>query len=71
MRKFLIRNYFKSAFALLIGVLLFISSTLFIWGDLTFGRIAEIEEDEISAQDLVDYHDQIETSKKIDTKFVQ
>ena len=30
-----------------------------------------IEEDEISAQDLVDYHDQIETSKKIDTKFVQ
>ena len=49
MRKFLIRNYFKSAFALLIGVLLFISSTLFIWGDLTFGRIAEIEEDEISS----------------------
>ena len=48
MRKFLISNYFKSAFALLIGVLLFISSTLFIWGDLTFGRIAEIEEDEIS-----------------------
>ena len=47
MRKFLIKNYFKSAFALLIGVLLFISSTLFIWGDLTFGRIAEIEEDEI------------------------
>jgi len=47
MRKFLIRNYFKSAFALLIGVLLFISSTLFIWGDLTFGRIAEIEEVEI------------------------
>ena len=30
-----------------------------------------IEEDEISAQDLVDYHDQIETSKKINTKFVQ
>ncbi len=30
-----------------------------------------IEEDEISAQDLVDYHDQIETSKKIDTKFIQ
>ena len=30
-----------------------------------------IEEDKISAQDLVDYHDQIETSKKIDTKFVQ
>ena len=30
-----------------------------------------IEEDEISAQDLVDYHAQIETSKKIDTKFVQ
>ncbi|MDC0227360.1 cation:proton antiporter subunit C [Alphaproteobacteria bacterium] len=30
-----------------------------------------IEEDEISAQDLVNYHDQIETSKKIDTKFVQ
>lgn len=49
MRKFLIRNYFKSAFALLIGVLLFLSSTLFIWGDLTFGRIAEIEEDEISS----------------------
>ena len=48
MRKFLIKNYFKSAFALLLGVLLFISSTLFIWGDLTFGRIAEIEEDEIS-----------------------
>ena len=49
MRKFLIKNYFKSAFALLLGVLLFISSTLFIWGDLTFGRIAEIEEDEISS----------------------
>ena len=30
-----------------------------------------IEEDEISAQDLVDYHDQIESSKKIDTKFIQ
>ena len=30
-----------------------------------------IEEDEISAQDLVDYHDQIETSRKIDTKFIQ
>ena len=30
-----------------------------------------IEEDEISAQDLVDYLDQIETSKKIDTKFIQ
>ena len=30
-----------------------------------------IEEDEISAQDLVDYNDQIETSKKIDTKFIQ
>ena len=30
-----------------------------------------IEEDEISAQDLVDYHDQIETNKKIDTKFIQ
>ena len=30
-----------------------------------------IEEDEISAQDLVNYHDQIETNKKIDTKFVQ
>ena len=30
-----------------------------------------IEEDEISAQDLVDYHDQIETSKKNDTKFIQ
>ena len=30
-----------------------------------------IEEDEISAQDLVDYHGQIETSKKIDTKFIQ
>ncbi len=30
-----------------------------------------IEEDEISAQDLVDYHDQVETSKKIDTKFIQ
>ena len=30
-----------------------------------------IEEDEISAQDLVDYHDQIKTSKKIDTKFIQ
>ena len=30
-----------------------------------------IEEDEISAQDLVDYHDQIETSKKIHTKFIQ
>ena len=30
-----------------------------------------IEEDEISAQDLVDYHDQIETGKKIDTKFIQ
>ena len=30
-----------------------------------------IEEDEISAQDLVDYHDQIESSKKIDKKFVK
>ena len=30
-----------------------------------------IEEDDISAQDLVDYHDQIESSKKIDKKFVQ
>ena len=32
---------------------------------------ASIEEDDISAQDLVDYHDQIESSKKIDKKFVQ
>jgi multicomponent Na+:H+ antiporter subunit C len=30
-----------------------------------------IEEDDISAQDLVDYHDQIESSKKIDKKFLQ
>ena len=30
-----------------------------------------IEEDDISAEDLVDYHDQIETTKKIDTKFKQ
>ena len=30
-----------------------------------------IEEDDISAQDLVDYHDQIESSKKIDKTFVQ
>lgn len=30
-----------------------------------------IEEDDISAQDLVDYHDQIESSKQIDKKFVQ
>ena len=30
-----------------------------------------IEEDDISAQDLIDYHDQIESSKKIDKKFVQ
>ncbi len=30
-----------------------------------------IEEDDISAEDLVDYHDQIETTKKIDTKFEQ
>ena len=30
-----------------------------------------IEEDDIAAQDLVDYHDQIESSKKIDKKFVQ
>ena len=30
-----------------------------------------IEEDDISAQDLVDYHDQVETTKKIDTKFIQ
>ena len=30
-----------------------------------------IEEDDISAQDLVDYHDQIESSKEIDKKFVQ
>jgi multicomponent Na+:H+ antiporter subunit C len=30
-----------------------------------------IEEDDISAQDLVDYHDQIESSKKNDKKFVQ
>lgn len=30
-----------------------------------------IEEDDISAQDLVDYHDQIESSKKIDKKFIQ
>ena len=28
-----------------------------------------IEEDDISAQDLVDYHDDIETGKSIDTKF--
>ena len=32
---------------------------------------SSIEEDDISAQDLVDYHDQIESSKKIDKKFVQ
>ena len=30
-----------------------------------------IEEDDISTQDLVDYHDQIESSKKIDKKFIQ
>ncbi len=30
-----------------------------------------IEEDDISAQDLVDYHDQVETTKKIDAKFIQ
>ena len=30
-----------------------------------------IEEDDISAQDLVDYHDQIESSKRNDKKFVQ
>ena len=30
-----------------------------------------IEEDDISAQDLVDYHDQVETTKNIDTKFIQ
>lgn len=30
-----------------------------------------IEEDDISAQDLVDYHDQVETTKKIDTKFIK
>jgi hypothetical protein len=30
-----------------------------------------IEEDDISAQDLVDYHDQVETTKKFDTKFTQ
>ena len=30
-----------------------------------------IEEDDISTQDLVDYHDQIESSKKIYKKFVQ
>ena len=30
-----------------------------------------IEEDDISAQDLVDYHDNIETGKSIDLKFRQ
>ena len=30
-----------------------------------------IEEDDISAQDLVDYHDDIETGKSIDLKFRQ
>ena len=30
-----------------------------------------IEEDDISAQDLVDYHDQVETTKTFDTKFTQ
>ena len=45
MRKFIFKNYFKTGFALLLGILLFISSTLFIWGDLTFGRISEIEEE--------------------------
>jgi multicomponent Na+:H+ antiporter subunit C len=30
-----------------------------------------IEEDDISAQDLVDYHDEIETGKSIDLKFKQ
>jgi multicomponent Na+:H+ antiporter subunit C len=30
-----------------------------------------IEEDDISAQDLVDYHDEIETSKKLKSKFVK
>jgi len=30
-----------------------------------------IEEDDISAQDLVDYHDQVETTKQFDTKFIQ
>ena len=30
-----------------------------------------IEEDDISAQDLVDYHDEIETSKKLNFKFVK
>jgi multicomponent Na+:H+ antiporter subunit C len=28
-----------------------------------------IEEEDISAQDLIDYHDLIETSKKISVKF--
>ena len=30
-----------------------------------------IEEDDISAQDLVDYHDEIETGKSLDFKFKQ
>ena len=30
-----------------------------------------IEEDDISAQDLVDYHDDIETGKSVDLKFKQ
>lgn len=30
-----------------------------------------IEEDDISAQDLVDYHDEIETNKKLKSKFVK
>ena len=30
-----------------------------------------IEEDDISAQDLVEYHDEIETSKEFNTKFIK
>ena len=46
MRKYLIKNYLRSLLAVVVGTVLFIASTLFIWGDLTFGRIAEIEEEE-------------------------
>jgi len=46
-----------------------------IWAAFIVLRInteyGSIEEDDISAQDLVDYHDDIETGKSVDLKFKQ
>lgn len=47
-RKYLVRHYIKSIFLIIVAILLFISSTLFIWGNLDFFKIAEKPEIEIT-----------------------